>query len=252
MLNKDSKQPLYKQLKAELLDYIEGNLKEGDALPIESEIEKLYGVSRITVRKTIEELVRDGVVTKTQGRGTFVQSRRIAQKAGTITSWTEEMNLKGKKTETKNLMISEMEPSKRIANALNLSKGEKVICVKRLRSADGEPISILINYFRSKYTPGFLDKGLTKESLYELLEEEYGIQLERAHEIVKARISNDLEAIELGVSPDSAILHITRVSYLPDGTPFELVEMANRSDRYEYDIDLVGRNKLKSFNAEGE
>ncbi len=251
-LDKHSNVPLYKQLKEALLTYIEKNLQEGDALPIEPEIEKLFGVSRITVRKTIEELVSEGIVTKTQGRGTFVQSKNIVQKAGTITSWTEEMRLKGKQTETKNLMVNEIEPSKKIAAELQLSKGEKVICLKRLRCADGEPISILINYFRSKLTPGFLEKGLTKESLYEILEEDYGIQLERAHERVKARLSTDLEALELGISPDSAILHITRVSYLPDGTPFEMVEMANRSDRYEYDIDLVGRNKLKTFNSEGE
>ncbi|MCM3800182.1 GntR family transcriptional regulator [Caldibacillus thermoamylovorans] len=251
-MDKKSKEPLYKQLKKALLEYIEENLKEGDALPVESEIENHYGVSRITVRKTIEELVNEGVVTKIQGRGTFVQSRKIIQKAGTITSWTEEMHLRGKKTETKNLIMNEIEPSKKLMVELSLSKNEKVICLKRLRCADGEPISIIINYFRSKFVPGFIKKGLTKESLYEVLEEDYGIQLEKARERVKARIATDLEALELGVSPDSAILHITRVSYLPDGTPFELVEMANRSDRYQYDIEIFGRNKLKAFKAEGE
>jgi len=251
-LDKKSKVPLYKQLKVALLEYIEESLKEGDALPIESEIEKQYGVSRITVRKTIEELVRDGVVTKTQGRGTFVQSRKIIQQAGSITSWTEEMQARGKTTETRNLLINEIIPSRKLVEELKLSKGEKVICLKRLRCADGEPIAILINYFRSKFVSGFIEKGLSKESLYEVLEEEYGIQLERAHERITARIASDLEALELGVSPDSAILHITRVSYLPDGTPFELVEMANRSDRYQYDIDIFGRNKMKAFNTEGE
>ncbi|WP_257987807.1 GntR family transcriptional regulator [Bacillus sp. V33-4] len=246
-LNKNAKEPLYKQLKTALLEFIEENLQEGDALPIESEIEKMYGVSRITVRKTIDELVNEGVVSKKQGRGTFVQSRKIVQKAGTITSWTEEMRLKGKIIETKNLLMHEIEPSRKLTEELKLSKGEKVICLKRLRCADGETIAIMINYFRSKFVPGFLEKGLNKESLYEVLEEDYGIQLEKAHERIQARIANDLEALELGVSPDSAILHITRVSYLPDGTPFELVEMANRSDRYQYDIDLFGRNKFKSF-----
>lgn len=240
------------QLKAALLEYIEEHLKEGDALPIESEIEKQFSVSRITVRKTIDELVKDGIVTKTQGRGTFVQSRKIIQKAGTITSWSEEMRIKGKKTETRNMIINEIEPSRKLTSELNLSRGEKIICLKRLQCADGEPIAILINYFRSKFVPGFMEKGLTKESLYALLEEDYGIQLEKAHERIQARIATDLEALELGVSPDSAILHITRVSYLADGTPFELVEMANRSDRYQYDIELLGRNKLKSFNAESE
>ena len=251
-LDKKSKEPLYKQLKAALLQYIEDHLKEGDAPPIESEIENLYGVSRITVRKTIEELVKDGVVTKIQGRGTFVQSRKIVQKAGTITSWTEEMRLKGKSIETRNLIMNEIEPSKKITEELKLKTGEKIICLKRLRCADGEPIAIIINYFRSKYVPGFLEKGLTKESLYEVLEQNYNIQLERASETIQARLASDLEAVELEIPLDSAILQITRVSYLPDGTPFELVEMFNRSDRYQYHIDLIGRNKLKTITEESE
>lgn len=251
-LDKSSKEPLYKQLKAALLQYIDENLKEGDSLPIESEIEKQYGVSRITVRKTIEELVSEGIVSKQQGRGTFVQSRKIIQKAGTITSWTEEMRQKGKKLETKNQYMYEIEPSKKLIEELKLTKGEKIICLKRLRCADGEPIAIMINYFRAKFVPDFFRKGLTQESLYEELEQDYGIQLETARERIQARLATDLEALELEVAPDSAILHITRVSYLPDGTPFELVEMANRSDRYQYDIDLIGRTKVKSYQEESE
>lgn len=250
VLDKNSKVPLYKQLKKSLLEYIDENLDEGDVLPVESEIEKKYQVSRITVRKTIEELVQDGVVSKQQGRGTFVNSRKIVQKAGTITSFTEEMRLQGKSVETKNQVISEIEPSKKISEELKLTRGEKIICLKRVRWADGEPIAILINYFRSKFVPGILKAGLQKDSLYEVLEEDYDIKLETAHERIQARIATDLEALELQIPLDSPILHITRVSYLSDGTPFELVEMANRADRYQYHIDLNGRNKLKTIQDE--
>ncbi|GIN40834.1 GntR family transcriptional regulator [Heyndrickxia oleronia] len=246
MLDRNSKTPLYQQLKITLLKYIEENLNEGDSLPIESEIEKMYGVSRITVRKTIEDLEKDGIVMKHQGRGTFVQSKKIIQDAGTITSWTEEMKSKGKTIETINLHISEIEPSRKLIGELKLDKGEKIICLRRIRCADGEPIAIMVNYIRSKYVPGFLEKGLTKESLYEELEVDYQIQLESARERIQARIATDLEAVELHIPPYSAVLHITRTSFLPDGTPFEVVEMTNRSDRYQYDIHLNGRNKYKS------
>lgn len=84
-IDKKSKLPLYKQLKILLMRYIEENLSEGDSLPIESEIEKLYGVSRATVRKTIDELVSEGVVKRIQGKGTFIQSKKIVQTAGSIT-----------------------------------------------------------------------------------------------------------------------------------------------------------------------
>lgn len=247
MLDKRKKLPLYEQLKESLMKYIEENLAEGDALPTEPEIEKMYQVSRITVRKTIEELSKDGIVLKQQGKGTFVQSKKIVQKAGTITSFTEEMRAKGKKIETKNLEIYEINPSKKLIQMLSLKKDEMLICIKRIRYADGEPIAILINYLRSELVPNFMVKGLTRDSLYELLEEEYNIQMERASERIQARIATDLEAISLNIQPESAVLHITRTSYLSDGTPFEVVEMTNRSDRYQYDIELVGRNKMKSL-----
>ncbi|MEK4148695.1 GntR family transcriptional regulator [Robertmurraya sp. FSL W8-0741] len=247
-IDKKSKLPLYKQLKILLMRYIEENLSEGDSLPIESEIEKLYGVSRATVRKTIDELVSEGVVKRIQGKGTFIQSKKIVQTAGSITSWTEEMRLRGKEIHTDNTLLLELEPSQKIREELKLSPNEKVICLKRTRYSDGEPIAIMINYMRGKFIPGFLEKGLQRESLYETLEEEYNIRLEKAYERIQARVATDLEAVELQIPPESALLHLTRVSYLKDGTPFELVEMSNRGDRYHYHIELNGRNKIKHIN----
>ncbi|REB08769.1 GntR family transcriptional regulator [Sporosarcina sp. BI001-red] len=246
----NAKIPLYKQLKLSLMKYIDESLMEGDMLPIEPEIEKTYGVSRITVRRTIDELVADGIVKKIQGKGTFVESKSIVQTAGTITSWTEEMQQKGKKIETENTLLIEMEPTQKLKKELQLSPNEKILCLKRIRLANEEPIAIMINYIRAKYVPGLLERGLQRESLYETLEDEYGIQLKQAKEKIQARSASDLEAIELRISPQAALLHITRVSYLEDGTPFELVEMSNRGDRYAYHIDLFGRNKLR--NSEGK
>ncbi|MEK3889686.1 GntR family transcriptional regulator [Bacillus sp. FSL K6-3431] len=246
-LSNKSKLPLYKQLKISLMKYIEENLLEGDVLPIEPEIEKMYGVSRITVRRTIDELVADGIVKKIQGRGTFVESKSIVQTAGTITSWTEEMRHKGKKTHTENLVFMEIDPTPKLKKELQLTSNEKVLCLKRIRFANGEPIAIMINYMRAKFVPNLLENGLQGESLYETLEEEYDIRLNKAHERIQARIATDFEAIELRIPPQSALLHLTRLSFLEDGTPFELVEMSNRGDRYQYSIDLDGRNKTKTF-----
>lgn len=226
---------------------IKNQLKPGQALPTEGEIEKLFQVSRITVRKAIEALVDDGIVVKQQGRGTFVKSTEIIQKVGNITSWTEEMRLKGKKTETHGLEITEIQkPSKRLADDLHLKPKETVICVKRVRWIDGEPTAIMLNYLRSKMVPGFLEKGLQSESLYEELEQTYHIQMDRATEWVRAREVNELEASALNISPYSPVLHLRRISYVKE-IPFEIVEMVVRADRYQYTIELSGRNKLKVF-----
>lgn len=246
-LNRDSHIPLYKQLKNELIEMIKNQLKPGQAIPTEGEIEKLFQVSRITVRRAIESLVDDGIVVKQQGRGTFVKSTEIIQKVGGITSWTEEMRLKGKKTETHGLEVSEIrKPSKRLIDDLQLKPKETVICVKRVRSVDEEPTAIMLNYLRAKMIPGFLEKGLQSESLYEELEKNYGIQIDRATEWVRAREVSELEANALNISPYSPVLHLRRISFVHE-VPFEIVEMIVRADRYQYTIELAGRNKLKIF-----
>ncbi|GGB39114.1 GntR family transcriptional regulator [Lentibacillus populi] len=239
------KTPLYKKVQKKILNEIIQNMKEGDLLPIETDLEKKYDVSRITIRKAIDELVLEGFVEKIQGRGTIVRSTKIIQDASTITSWTEEMNLKGKKPDTERLRIFEVKPSKKIKEKLNLHSSEKVICVERIRLVDGEPIALMFNYLREKYIPGFLEKGFTRESLYEELEKNYNIILEEANEQIRARLATDLEASALRISPGDAILQITRTTYLPNGTPFEMVEMISRSDKYEYHIKVSGRDKNK-------
>ncbi|MDO6657411.1 GntR family transcriptional regulator [Anaerobacillus sp. 1_MG-2023] len=242
--------PLYQQLKGVLIQEIQDHLEEGDMLPIESEIEARYGVSRVTVRRTIDELVSEGIVEKKQGRGTFVQSKEIVQEAGTITSWTEEMKAKGKIIETKDLTISRISPSRSLREKLRVTNKERLLCLKRIRWADGEPIAIMINYIREKYVPDLMERGLSTESLYDVLENEYHLTLEQADEVIRARNASDLEASALRIPPEDAVLHISRTSYLSDGAPFEVVEMVNRADRYHYHISLNGRSKTKMLGRE--
>ncbi len=238
-----SKIPLYKQVKQKMIKEINQYMKAGDLIPTESELEEKFNVSRITVRKAIDELVEEGYVEKIQGRGTFVLSTKIVQDANSITSWTEEMLLKGKNPETKSLKIYEVNPSKKMKRKLRLHPNEKVICIERIRLVDEKPIALMFNYLREKYVPGFLEKGFTRESLYEELEENYGIVLEEANEQIRARLATDLEASTLNISPEDAVMHITRTTYLPNGTPVEMVEMVSRSDEYEYHIKVSGRER---------
>ncbi|GGP07592.1 MULTISPECIES: GntR family transcriptional regulator [Oceanobacillus] len=239
--------PLYKQVKQTILKEINHHMKEGDLLPTEGELEKKHDVSRITIRKAIDSLVTEGYVEKIQGKGTFVKSTKIVQDAGSITSWTEEMHLKGKKPDTVKQHIYEVSPSLKMKRKLNLQPNEKIICVERIRLADGEPLALMFNYLREKYIPGFLENGFTRESLYEELEKNYDIVLEDATEQIKARLATDLEASRLGISPEDAVMHITRTTFLPNGAPFEMVEMVSRSDKYEYHINVSGRNKNKTI-----
>lgn len=242
-LNKQSSVPLYIQLKDVLEDYIQKNMTIGELLPTEKELEKIYGVSRITVRNAIDELQQNGVVVKQQGRGTFVNKNKMTQSSGTIFSWTEEMCVKGEESSTLEINIQEIEPSRKLKSTLKMSSNEKLTVISRIRTMDGEPIAIMVNYLRSKYVPNLVKTGLTSESLYKDLESIYGIIFEKAKEIVSARNATAYECSKLNIPEDSAVLNLRRTSYIKNKIPVEVVDMVVRGDRYEYFVELDGRSK---------
>ncbi|MTI48396.1 GntR family transcriptional regulator [Sporosalibacterium faouarense] len=245
MLDKNSAVPLYQQLKEMLQNKIEYDMKSGDALPTEPEIEELYQVSRMTVRRAIDELVLEGLVYKQQGKGTFVKDQKIIHNVERITSLTEEMADRNMPLETVSISIDEMVPTLRIRDMLRLSPDEKVVRIKRIRNVNNEPFTIMINYLRKKLVPGFLEKGLKGESLYKELEKRYNIVLQRAEETVEAREATELEAEILNINPWSPVLYLSRISYTGENIPVEYTSVTTRGDRYKYKVNLYGRQGLK-------
>lgn len=237
-LNKDSPIPLYHQLKEALTQMIENHYKPGDLLPTESELEKMFGVSRMTVRLAMNALVEEGLVVKQQGRGTFVQSPKITHKLMSITSWTQQMRERGLTPKTVEVDMSRVTPPKKISLMLNLEPDEHLIRIRRVRYANDEPMCIMINYLREKYVPNLLDKGLQEESLYKMLARVYKIHFVKAQETVEAREASEYEAEVLQIEPWSPVLFVTRLSYLPDDIPAEVVHLTSRADRYQYQIML--------------
>lgn len=241
----NNKVTLYKKIRDEILNEIKNYKEEGSMLPTEQELIEKYQVSRTTVRRAIDDLVAAGFVEKIQGRGTFVKSTKIILETKNLTSWTEEMKVRNKKPGTLGLKIYKVESSRKMQEKLNLKNDEEIICVERVRLADGEPIALMFNYLRAKYVPNFLTRGFTGESMYKALEEEYNILLDEAHEQVRARLATKLDAARLNISPGDPVLHITRTTFLKDGTPFEMVEMATRSDKYEMQVRMSGKGQKR-------
>src|SRR5699024_6972504 len=130
-------QPLYYQLVELLKNQIETHLLANDKLPSERELEKKYGVSRTTVRLALQELENERYIYRRHGKGTFVSdlTKQTANLAG-VYSFTEEMKKIGKKPQTKVFSFEQEEADKRLARALQLSLGESVFKVTRLRLAD--------------------------------------------------------------------------------------------------------------------
>ncbi len=242
MLDKTHPIPLYYQVKESLLGEIRvKQFKVGDLIPSEAELQEKFKVSRITIRRAIQELVQEGHLYTQQGKGTFVSRPKASQELNLISSWAETMIALGMQPESKIIRYSEEPAPLNVAKLLNIPIGSMVYRLERLRYADNEPTCIMTNYLVPAIVPGFLERGLKGESLYEMLEKNYGLVLSRAEETVEAKAAKVSEASMLNIKRGFPLLYATRVTYDITDRPVEVVISISRADRYSYKIKLTGR-----------
>jgi GntR family transcriptional regulator len=240
-LSRESKLPLYQQL----YDILRGELtrgqwKPGDMLPAESELMQRYGISRITVRQVLDMLVRDSLIYRQQGRGTFVAHPTIEQTQVRIVSFTEDMHQRGFRPGTEVLEAGLVPATADIAAKLAVEPGEVLAHLRRLRLADDEPMSIEDAYLVHRYFPGVLSGDYTISPLRRTLEEKYGVRLVRAKQVLRAVMAPSTLARLLSVRQSAALLFIERVSFSAQGVPVEFLRIHYRGDRYVLYNELVG------------
>lgn len=232
--------PLYVQLREGLREEL-SHMQPGQLIPAEGELQSKFRVSRITVRRAIDDLVAEGLLVRQQGRGTFAQKPKLTHELMSITSWTEQLQALGFTPRTAHQEIREVEVPERVGHALGLEKGARVMMMRRVRLASDEPVTLMTNYLPSRLVPRLEEKALLHESLYETLEEEYGLVPASAVNTVEARTSTHEEAQQLKIQPWAPVICVTRISYLEDQQPLELAQAISRADRYEYRVRLTGR-----------
>jgi len=222
------------------------SLQPGDAIPVEADLEKQFGVSRITVRRAVEELVSEGLLLRRQGRGTFVQNGKLTHELNLITSWTEQLKRLGFTPKTTRLKLRLEKAKGEVAEALAIEVGEKVVRIERVRLANREPISLMQNYCPAKLVPGLHTQKKIGESFYNLLETKFHLVPAVAVDTVGTRAATEVEARSLKIEPGAPVLCVRRLTYLEGGTPLELVNVVSRGDRYQYQVTVHGRPKLES------
>jgi GntR family transcriptional regulator len=236
-LDRSSPTPLYYQLKEVLLSPIsENNLSEGDRIPTEKELSDHFGVSRITVRRAINELVRDGYLVGKQGRGTFVGRPKIQRRTARMRSFSEAMLEEGRQPGSKLLSLRHEEADSQTAAALNLEPGQPVWVVERLRFADEEPICISYSYINLPagivLTPTDFEKT---GSLWSILESKE-INLSRAEVSIQSILADEEQARILLIQKNTPLLLVQGIAFDQDENPIEFHRMLNRGDRYEYNV----------------
>jgi len=244
MIDKSSVIPLYYQIKQDIKEKIKNNVfAVNDPIPSESELIALYNVSRMTVRLAIEELEKEGYVKKIQGKGTFVKKRKLTQELNTITSWSETMRSQGMVAETTACETCEMEATEELAEQMNVSPGTVLYSIRRVKSVDGEPIGISHVYVVAEMAPDIIREPAIKQSIYQVMEKKYNIELATASEIVEARAADKEEAKVLNIEPGSPVITCKRLTFDPFGRTIELSQITSRADMYAYRVTLQGRKK---------
>lgn len=229
--------PRYAQLRRRLLEGIEqGILLPNTSLPPEREIAEITDLSRVTVRKAIQELVQDGTIEQRQGSGSFVRERvaRLEQSLSHLTSFTEDMQRRGLQTTSEWLERGIFMPSPDEVMALGLPAGEHVARIYRLRKADDRPLALERAALPLDILPNPTD---VSSSLYELLEKS-GVRPIRAIQKISAINLEAKEADLLGVAEGMAGLNIQRTSYLQSGRVVELTQSIYRGDAYDFVAEM--------------
>ncbi|MEX3014111.1 GntR family transcriptional regulator [Gymnodinialimonas hymeniacidonis] len=229
--------PRYVQLRDRLSTAMaQGILAPGSVLPSEREIGNLTDLSRVTVRKAIQDLVARGDVVQKQGSGSFVteKAERFQQSLSRLTSFSEEMGKRGLQTSVRMLEQSICLPSAEEIAALNLPDDASVSRLARLRLADDRPLAVE----RSSLPTDILANPMqVTASLYEVLDRN-GTRPIRATQRISAVNLNAADAGLLGVPDGAAGLHIERLSYLASGRVAELTKSIFRGDAYDFVVEL--------------
>ena len=234
-LNYDSFMPLYHQLKEIFLEKIENEeLREGDMIPSENELQQIYDVSRATVRNAIQLLVNEGFMQKKKGKGTFVKRRKIEERLPLLKSFTEEMI--GRDASKKVISAKNIKASPAIMAHMGLSSSESVFSLKRLLIVDNKPLGILHSHIPAKYKLS-IQEDYTK-SLYRILEKK-GIRLKEAEQTIESLMSNPEQTRLLKQKVPIPILVIRRLAYSINGEVVEYVKGAYHGDRYRYNCRLT-------------
>ena len=240
-LNPNSRLPLYHQLYELMQDRIRaGQWKPGDLIPAESELVARHGVSRITVRKVLDMLTREGLIVRERGRGTFVAHPRLAHGMMRIVSFTDDMRQRGFTPGTRILFTGLVPAPTSISAALGVAEGEELARIDRLRLADGEPMCVEESFLVHRYLPGILEHDLAARSLREVKQENYGIQWSRASQTIQAAAAPPEIARLLSVKAGAPLLYVERVTRSQDDIPTEFLRVHYRGDRYVLHNELQG------------
>lgn len=227
---------------AQIEDYLKQRILQGEysvhtAIPSERELTEIFGVSRMTVRQSVTNLVNEGLLYREKGRGTFISSPNVSHVLNELTSFTEDMILRGMTPSSRLVSFEKGMPEVATAQELELNKGDEVFIAKRIRYADGEPMAIEKTFVPVKLLPE-LSREILNDSLYLFVEKNKGLKISHASQVIEAALVNEEDAQFLEIEVPSPVVVVKQKSYLANYAPFEIVHSIYRADRYNFKSEI--------------
>lgn len=233
-LQSESSSPLYHQLMQRLAEDIErGTYPVGSRIPPEHQLEELYKVSRVTVRRALAELTAEGLLERKQGKGTFVSTPRISQDLKSIHSFHDACKQNGFQSGTNVIYVRETDADAADVEELNIRAGDKVLETLRVRLADGVPVVLEKNHFSMAYS--YLENENLAGSLYNILRD-YGVEPRQASHDISMAYASETQAKLLDVEPGAPLMRLHEVVYDQKGRPLHNSLQLIRGDRFVFRI----------------
>lgn len=238
MLNRNIAEPLYVQVHNILLDRINTDTYPMNTkIPSESELCAEFGISRMTVRSVITELVRDGKLYRIQGKGTFVSEPKIVANSTSYIGIREQLEQQGYEVKTVLLGVENAKPSASDAKILGLNSEDKVYIIRRLRYIKNEPLSLHTSLIPAKYCVGLEKQDFCNEQLCVILSQSYGFIRKTVNETLESVEANSEESISLNVRKGFPLLLLCDKIYDSENRLYEYSKVVFRGDKIQISLE---------------
>jgi GntR family transcriptional regulator len=233
-IDRRNKAPLYHQIAENLRKVIKEELEPGDMLPSEWDLSNLYGVNRLTVRRAIDDLERDGLLIRRHGVGTFVANSTEAQIYPSELSFTKNMQQIGRVPSSRVVGLQILPATAEIARLLTLRVETPVFKLVRIRLVDGDPLILETTYLSQERFPALSEADLNMGSLYSFLSAHYQVDIVALDQVMEPTLLTEREAELLEMEPGSPAILSEMVGFTADGSPVE----------YTWSVTCGGRGRF--------
>lgn len=232
---------LHEQVRNEILKKVDsGEYLPGQKLPGERELSGIYGVSRVTVRQALSELIDRGVLIKRQGSGTYVKNKVIQQPMARLCGIVEELIQQNIRVSVEVMEQEYYQYTASMAylwDKLKLSPKEEIYKVKRKLSADSQALLLDCNYASADIGRKIEALDVNKDVLFKGLEY-FGYEIDYAQQVIAAKLVTASQARLLEIRPGSPVLDVERITYSKQGKPLLFTRVTFVGDKYSYGIML--------------